>query len=116
MTNNHADDRSQPAVSCAIAIENIEEMRRREGIDDQELHDEIGRLNIGDLVRLTLRVSRHAAETVVYRITSKNKADFRGECASLPLDARLQRLTNGQTLCFSANHIHSVCQRGAIRQ
>lgn len=37
-----------------IEIENIEEMRRRAGIDDAELREEIRGLEIGDLVMLTL--------------------------------------------------------------
>ena len=37
-----------------VEIENIEEMRRREGIDDVELRSEIRDLQVGDSVRLTL--------------------------------------------------------------
>ena len=37
-----------------VQIENIEEMRRREGIDDVELRSEIRDLQVGDSVRLTL--------------------------------------------------------------
>ena len=37
-----------------VPIENIEEMRLREGIDDTELRKEIRRLKVGDFVRLTM--------------------------------------------------------------
>jgi hypothetical protein len=115
MTNNQLYEPHQAQAIASIAIENIEEMRRREGIDDEELHGEISRLKVGDLVRLTLRVSRIAAETVIYRITAMQQMEFRGECASLPFDTRLRRLTNGMTLCFTADHIHSVHQLGSVR-
>ena len=38
-----------------IVIENIEEMRRREGIDDVELREAIRGLRVGDFVRLRLQ-------------------------------------------------------------
>ena len=37
-----------------VEIENIEEMRLREGIDDVELRENIRSLKIGDVVRLTV--------------------------------------------------------------
>ena len=41
------------AMIVAIEIENMDELRRCEGIDDVELHEDIGRLRVGDHVRLT---------------------------------------------------------------
>jgi hypothetical protein len=38
----------------AVQLENIEELRRRQGIDDVELREAIGRLRVGDFVKLTL--------------------------------------------------------------
>ena len=49
-----------------IEIENIEEMRLREGIVDVELRDQIRGLQIGDLVKVTLlaMAKSGAGETV----------------------------------------------------
>src|SRR5205823_4193524 len=42
-----------PTMRNTVAIENIEEMRRREGIDDVGLREEIDGLRVGDFVKLT---------------------------------------------------------------
>ncbi|MFL5327651.1 MAG: hypothetical protein ACJ8C4_01945 [Gemmataceae bacterium] len=92
----------------AIVIENIEHMRREAGIDDQELHEEIQQLNIGDLVQLTLLAGDRTVEMVTVRISAIRNATFAGTFANLPADARLQRLPTGTTLNFTADHIHSI--------
>ena len=52
-----------------IAIENIDEMRRRQGIDDVELREAIQTLAVGDLIKLTL-LTAHSFETVLVRVTA----------------------------------------------
>ena len=94
--------------ASAIAIENIGQMRRREGIDDCELEDEIRQLHVGDIVRLTLRASDRAVESVLVRVTTVHEQQFTGAFATPPADSRLQRLTDGMTLSFTADHIHSI--------
>ncbi len=37
-----------------LHIENIEEMRRQQGIEDIELHEDIDQLRPGDFVKVTL--------------------------------------------------------------
>src|SRR5438477_584590 len=53
-------------------IENIEELRRREGIDDVELREEVRGLGVGDVVMLTFLTGTNsfAGETLPVRITS----------------------------------------------
>jgi hypothetical protein len=92
----------------SVEIENIEHMRRCQGIDDERLHREVARLQEGDIVRLTLRVGARAVECVFVRIVTRHKQEFTGELAALPADPNLQRLTDGMTLRFTADHVHSV--------
>jgi hypothetical protein len=40
-------------MRVSIEIENIDELRRCNGIDDIELHEDTGHLQVGDLVFLT---------------------------------------------------------------
>ncbi len=58
-----------------VALENIEELRRREGIDDLELLDEIHSLKVGDVVMLTLLAGTgsSAGESLPVRITRIRK-------------------------------------------
>jgi hypothetical protein len=93
----------------AVLIEDIAGRRRREGIDDADLRADIGRLTIGDLVRLTLRAEQAAAgETVVVRITQVGSAGFRGALAGQPASKALAALGTGFALAFTADHIHSL--------
>ena len=90
-------------------IENIEEMRRRAGIDDVELREDIRELGVGDLVRLTFLTSEGSAgETLSVRITRIRDGEFRGELAERPTSARLSGLRVRSPLAFTAAHIHSV--------
>ena len=66
-----------------VEIENIEEMRRRVGIDDVELRQAIRGLRIGDYVKLTLRTgaTSSAGEVFLVRITRIRGPEFRGKLA-----------------------------------
>ncbi len=93
-----------------IEIENIEEMRRREGIDDVELREEIHVLQVGDSVKLTFRprLQATAGETLVVRITSIREDAFRGKLVSRPVSVGLAQLRVGSAVAFTTAHIHSV--------
>ena len=93
-----------------IEIENIEGLRRREGIDDTELREEVRRLQVGDLVLLTFRIGTKscAGETLLVRITRIRDGEFRGELAERPTSPRLSGLRVRSPLAFTAAHIHSV--------
>ena len=56
-------------MASLVEIENIEEMRRKEGIDDVELRMEIRQLKVGDHVRLTISSGSKFHGTVLVRIT-----------------------------------------------
>jgi hypothetical protein len=92
-----------------VEIENIEEMRLREGIDDVELRQEIGRLRVGDLVNLTLlSKEKSAGENGLVRITSIRGAAFRGKLVKRPTSPGLSGVQAGALIAFTAAHIHSV--------
>jgi hypothetical protein len=93
-----------------VEIENIEEMRRREGIDDVKLREEIGELRVGSLVRLTFLTGTAPllGETLVVRITSIRKHAFRGKLARGPASTRLATLRIGSRVAFTTAHIHSL--------
>ena len=65
----------------AVAIEEIEQMRRQQGIEDAELRREIRGLRVGDRVKLTFLpgATSAAGETLLVRITSINGRAFRGK-------------------------------------
>jgi hypothetical protein len=122
MTPEHAFGRRSPGrtggckdplIGANLRIENIEEMRRRQGIDDVELRAAIGGLSVGDSVRLTLLSGDDASaagETVVVRITAINGPRFRGTLAARPVLKALNGLKAGLPLAFTADCIHSVVQ------
>src|SRR4051812_26130007 len=91
-----------------VTIENIEDMRRREGIDDVDLRRHIRTLAVGDLVRLTLSSNPKTFETLTVRITSIHNGTFRGKLACKPLSNSLAQLPSTTLLSFAASHIHSV--------
>lgn len=96
-----------------VEIENIEKMRRREGIDDVELRKQIRELEIGDFVKLTLRIGTKAVtgETVLVRITRITGPAFRGKLASAPVSRVPPKLEVGARVAFTAAHIHSTRKR-----
>jgi hypothetical protein len=93
-----------------VEIENIEEMRLREGIDDVELREKIRGLKIGDFVRLTVLTgaTSSAGETLSVKITSIRRGAFRGELADRPASARQSKLRLGSPVAFRTAHIHSL--------
>lgn len=97
-------------MSGHLQIQDIEEMRRRVGIDDVELRKAICGLRAGALVKLTLLtgIPDAAGETLLVRITSVRGSAFRGKLASRPTSASLSGLRVGCRLAFTASHIHSL--------
>ena len=87
-----------------VAIENIEEMRRREGIEDVELREEVRGLRVGDVVKLTLLSSTEppAGETLLVRITRIRGPAYRGELAKRPSSNGLSGLRVGSPVAFTA--------------
>jgi hypothetical protein len=77
-----------------VEIERIEELRRRAGIDDVELREAIGRLRVGDHVRLTFLTATHPphGETLPVQITPVRGSQFRGRLARRPVTAALSHL------------------------
>jgi hypothetical protein len=96
-----------------IEIENIEEMRRREGIDDLELREAIRGLRAGDFVKLTLltRAGSFTGETLPVRITRITGSLLRGELAARPTFIGPSKLRVGSTVRFTTAHIHSVAKK-----
>jgi len=98
-----------------IVVEDIEEMRRRQGIEDIELQEEIRGLKLGDFVKLTFltRVASYAGETLPVRITRIQGSLFSGELAARPTFNGLSKLRVGSPVRFTSAHIHSVPKRQA---
>jgi hypothetical protein len=96
-----------------IEIENIEEMRRREGIDDAELRQAIRGLRVGDLVNVTLLTASKSftGETLQVQITDVKGSAFRGKLTQKPVSPRLARLGAEFAVSFRAAHIHSLPKR-----
>jgi hypothetical protein len=94
----------------AVEIEDIEQMRQAEGIDDAELRDEVRQLQPGDLVNLTLLPVGKSlgGETLVVRITNRQGHAFRGKLVSRPTSPQLAHVAAGRALTFTTTHIHSV--------
>jgi len=96
-----------------LDIENIEQLRREAGIDDVELHEAVGRLGAGDLVRLTVLMGAKPPVALLVRITSLKGPAFRGKVARAPSSASLADLAVGTPVTFTADHIHSIPGRPA---
>ncbi|MGH7171076.1 MAG: hypothetical protein ACRELG_12425 [Gemmataceae bacterium] len=94
----------------AIEIENIDELRQREGIDDVELHEDIGRLRVGDHVRLTFLAGTTLRETLPVRITSIRARQFRGRLAGPVARPELLGLRPDSLVNFTAGQIHSIAR------
>ncbi len=94
----------------SIVVEDIEGMRRRQGIDDVELREEIRGLKIGDFVKLTLltRTGSYAGETLLVRITRIRGFLFCGALAERPTFNGLSKLRVGSPVRFTTAHIHSI--------
>jgi hypothetical protein len=105
-------------MGARVEIQNIEDMRRQEGIEDVELRVAIRALRVGDLVKLTLltETAGSAGETLVVRITSIRAGAFRGKLASTPTSAGLAGLRVGRALAFTGSHIHSLPRERPVRE
>ena len=101
-----------------VRIEDIEGMRRQAGIDDVELREEVRRLEIGDLVKLTFLTSINSfgGETLVVRVTQIHGRTFRGKLLNRPVSAGLRALRAGSSVGFTAAHIHSVAGKSELAQ
>jgi hypothetical protein len=95
-------------MQSRLQIENIEEMRRRQGIDDVELHEEIRQLVPGDIVKISFVSGPTSFETLRVRITSIKGTAFRGKLANRPHSSALSPLHVGSAIAFCADHIHSI--------
>lgn len=92
----------------SIKIENIEEMRLCEGIDDVELRGRIRGLAVGDFVKLTFLTDSKSFETLLIRITGIQGCAFRGQLVQKPIAASLSKLSIGTPVEFTSAHIHSI--------
>ncbi len=95
-------------MSNVIELENIDEMRRKEGIDDVELRQEIHDLGVGEFVRLTLVTGPTTFESLLVRITSIQGDNFRGKLAGSSASAGHAKLQDGTRIVFTTAHIHSL--------
>jgi hypothetical protein len=96
-----------------IEIQDIEETRRQEGIDDVRLRVEIRGLKVGDLVKLSLLTGISTFETLTVRITSIRGSAFRGKLASRPKSGGSLKLGPRAALEFTTSHIHSIPKMAA---
>jgi hypothetical protein len=85
-------------------------MRRREGIEDLELRDEIRGLAIGDLVTITLSsgTKPFPGKSLLVRITSIRGETFRGKVTKRSSSAGRPTVPIGSCIAFTAAHIHSL--------
>src|SRR5262249_12815937 len=99
-------------MRITMEIENIEAMRRLQGIDDAELHQEIRALQKGDCVKLTLLPLNKASsgDLLGIKIIRIEGNSFRGRLAKKPALAELRKLRIGSLISFSADHIHSIAK------
>src|SRR5258708_40025575 len=98
-------------MKSSIVFEDIEELRRREGIVDTALNSDIARLKPGSRVRLSLATDRNGFETVTVCITSNRPGALRGRLVKKPKAAALKGLDIGSLLTFQTGHIHSIIGR-----
>lgn len=94
----------------AIEIENIDELRLSEGIDDVELHEDITRLRVGDQVYLTFLASGNLRETLPVRITRIRAGQFRGRLACPAARPQRLGLRPDALVTFTAGQIHSIAR------
>ena len=96
-----------------MEIEDIQQLRWKQGIEDLELRAEISGLQVGDSVNLTFRADKEsfAGETLLVRITSIKGCAFRGKLAAKPVLIGLSNLRVGSLVRFTATHIHSIAKR-----
>jgi hypothetical protein len=100
-------------MSTVIPLENIEELRREQGIDDVDLRMEIRTLKVGDFVKLTFLTGTAAFETLSVRITSIRGSAFRGKLVKRPHSSGLSDL-QGAPILFTTAHIHSLIRKQEV--
>ena len=91
-----------------IEIEDIEYLRRRNGIDDLKLQEDVRGLRVGNVVKLTFIAGPRATETLSVRITSIGPTIFRGKLTKAPTVTGLSQLRLDSIITFTADHIHSL--------
>jgi hypothetical protein len=101
-------------MSTVIPLENIEELRREQGIDDVDLRMEIRTLRVGDFVKLTFLIGTAAFETLSVRITSIRGSAFRGKLAKRPRASGLAKLPADTPILFTTAHIHSLIRKQEV--
>jgi hypothetical protein len=96
-----------------VEIEDIQQLRWKQGIEDLQLRAEISGLQVGDSVNLTFRADKEsiAGETLLVRITSIKGSVLRGKLAAKPARIGLSNLRVGSLVRFTATHIHSIAKR-----
>jgi hypothetical protein len=97
-------------MASPVQIEDIDDLRRREGIDDVELHEDIGTLEVGDHVRLTFLSGTTLRETLTVRITRIRAGQFRGRLADAVARPELLGLQPNALVTFTAGQIHSIAR------
>ncbi|HTU20511.1 MAG TPA: hypothetical protein VMG10_20790 [Gemmataceae bacterium] len=97
-------------MNVVIEIENIDEIRRSEGIDDVELHEDIRRLRVGDHVHLTFLAGATLRETLPVRITRIRAGQFRGRLAGRLARPEAFGLRPDALVSFTAGQIHSIAK------
>ena len=95
-------------MRVAIQIENIDELRRCNGIDDIALHEQIDRLRVGDHVLLTFLSGTNLRTTLPVRITRIRAGRFRGRLAARPAQSKLLGLRANTMVAFTTGQIHSI--------
>src|SRR5262245_18583361 len=93
-----------------VVLENIEELRLSQDIDDVELRAEIQTLCVGDAVKLTFLNSKKASvgETLLVRIGRIEGRLFHGSLVQKPVSHDLPDLRTGAAITFTKDHIHSI--------
>jgi len=94
-----------------VKIEDIEEMRLQQGIDDVELKAEIRKLKVGDFVNLTFVSGAGSSETLSVRIIKVNGSSFLGKLVEKPRSNSLAELSAELAVAFSKDQIHSISNK-----
>jgi hypothetical protein len=99
-------------MGSAVVIEDIERMRRQAGIDDASLREEIGRLRVGDYVKLTFLPAGGSSggETAPVRITSIKGVRFRGRLVRDLTHPIPSGLREGSLVSFTRDQVHSIAK------
>lgn len=93
-----------------LQIENIDQLRLRQGIDDVELREKIGQLQVGDCVNLTFLkgAQQGASKTVPVQIVRIVKEKFEGKLLKSLGSLGPTDLKVGSMISFRRYHVHSI--------